>query len=74
MNKRAYFLACLNVHLCGHAKKSGGVMLIQSAAWKIPEDAIPSDPARAAFEFFEYFVRNLPIPEWLAAWEESRTV
>ena len=91
MNRRDYFLQCLNVHLAarctvkavgrvssgylmsdGNGVTSRGVMEAQSSAWRVPEEAIPADPARAALEFFGYhFVSGEAKPEWLAAWEES---
>ena len=87
MNRRDYFLSCLNVLLTSPRELGPGWMFFgkgtprlslreiseaQSSAWRVPEEAIPADPARAALEFFGYhFVSGEAKPEWLAAWEES---
>lgn len=78
MNRRAYFLACLNVYLlrAGPYEPRVKIVEVQSKAWHLPEEAIPEDPAYAALEFFGYYstpmypdVEKLK-PQWLAEWEE----
>lgn len=69
MNRRAYFLACLNVHFTAwlvekaESTKDFGVSLrmwnlavaaYQFEAWSMPEEAIPANPAEAALAFFDY--------------------
>ena len=88
MNRRDYFLACLNVLLTSPRELGPGWMFfgkgtprlslreiseVQSEAWRIPEEAIPSlDPARAALDFyFCHFGSDVAKPPWLHAWEES---
>ena len=80
MNRRDYFLACLNVQIACAWNSSAPMKRLEVAdvqyeAWRVPEEAIPiDDPARAARDFFDYyFGSDGKKPEWLAAWEESLT-
>jgi hypothetical protein len=80
MNRRAYFLSCLNVHLLAWLSSSTNprsfrhesVAAFQSEAWTLPEWVIPFDPGTAALEFFLYCTGNdRRKPRWLAEYEDS---
>jgi len=78
LTRRDYFLACLSAQLT-HRKASEALLTreeiqeIQSEAWRLAEEAIPEDPAKAALEFFNYFARSGYVaPEWLATWYAIR--
>ena len=72
--RKDFFLDCLNVLIMRSTNllDASGITAIQSAAWKIPETAIPEDPARAAFDWLKYIAGEKLKPAWLAEWEESR--
>lgn len=73
MNRRDYFLACLNVHLNRSSESKVEITAVQAEAWRIPEEAIPAiNPAQAALDFYDFhFGSDVAKPLWLAAWEES---
>lgn len=78
MNKKTYFLDCLNVHLARIAVlpsriQNSTIAVFQAEAYMIPEHAIPENPANAALEFYECAMgMRASAPPWLTEWEETK--